>query len=136
MLFNSTPILLLSRFILAFSWIYQGAVPKLICRNPVEIELLRHVFVHEELACLLVVWMGYGEIVFGFLLLFTRQGWLFLLNIAGLLILLAYVAVFQPALLTLPFNPVILNVSLVGVSLIAYIELVNESRFGKRQQQG
>ncbi len=120
---KNSPVLLTARLVLAFSWIYQGAVPKVICRSPGEIELLQHVVRINELACSLVVWMGYGEILFGFILLFTTRRWVFLMNISALLMLLGYVAVFEPALFTLPFNPLILNVSLIGMSVIAYSEL-------------
>ncbi|MCG8342666.1 MAG: DoxX-like family protein [Chlorobiales bacterium] len=120
---KDSAVLLTARAVLAFSWIYQGAVPKIICRNPGELELLQHIIKAEELACSMIVWMGYGEIVFGLFLLFTTRSWVFLLNILALLILLGYVAVFEPDLFALPFNPLILNVSLIGMSLIAYSEL-------------
>lgn len=129
---DNTPALLIARFVLAFSWIYQGAVPKVICRSPEEIELLEHVIKSNELACTMVVWMGYGEIVFGTVLLFTGRSWVFLLNVFALLILLVYVAVFQPDLFTLPFNPLILNVSLIGISLIAYSELRKNKDLAER----
>lgn len=129
---ENTPALAVSRVVLAFSWIYQGAVPKIACQSPGEIELLGHVVRTYELACSLVTWMGYGEILFGIVLLFTFRSWVFLLNIIALLILLLYVAVFQPGLFILPFNPLTFNVSLIGVSLIAYMELAKHHRFGKR----
>ena len=129
---DNTPALLIARFVLAFSWIYQGAVPKVICRSPEEIELLEHVIKSNELACTMVVWMGYGEIVFGTVLLFTGRSWVFLLNVFALLILLVYVAVFQPDLFALPFNPLILNVSLIGISLIAYSELRKNKDLAER----
>jgi len=129
---ENTPILLICRVVLAFSWIYQGAVPKIACQSPGEVELLGHVVEVYELACSLVTWMGYGEILFGLLLLFTFRGWVFLLNVLALFLLLVYVAVFQADLFTLPFNPLTLNVSLIGVSLIAFMELSKMHRFGKR----
>lgn len=129
---NNSSVLIISRVVLAFSWIYQGAVPKVICRSPEEIELLEHVVGVYELACAAVTWMGYGEIVFGIVLLFTSRGWVFLLNVLALLMLLGYVAVFQPDLLTLPFNPLILNVSLIGISLIAYGELRKDKTLARR----
>ena len=129
---DNTPALLIARLVLAFSWIYQGAVPKVICRSPEEIGLLEHVIKSNELACTMVVWMGYGEIVFGTVLLFTGRSWVFLLNVVAFLILLVYVAVFQPDLFTLPFNPLILNVSLIGISLIAYSELRKNKDLAER----
>ncbi|MCW8815543.1 MAG: DoxX-like family protein [Chlorobium sp.] len=129
---DSSPILAISRIVLAFSWIYQGAVPKVICRSPGEIQLLEYVIRNNELACSMVVWMGYGEIVFGAFLLVTRRSGVFLLNVLALCTLLVYVAVFEPELLTLPFNPLILNVSLIGMSLIAYLELQKNTGFAER----
>lgn len=122
-LIKDSSVLLTARVVLAFSWIYQGAVPKVICRSPGEIELLQHVIRIEELACRMLVWMGYGEIVFGLILLFTTRAWVFMLNVFALVVLLGYVAAFQPELFALPFNPLIMNVSLIGMSLIAYTEL-------------
>ena len=124
--------LIIARIVLAFSWVYQGAVPKVICKSPEEIELLEHVIKTNELACSMITWMGYGEIVFGIILLFTARGWIFLFNVLALILLLGYVVVFQPDLLTMPFNPLILNVSLIGISLIAYNELRKSKDFGER----
>lgn len=129
---DNPPVLLIARLVLAFSWIYQGAVPKIICRSPEEIELLEHVIEANELACAMITWMGYGEIVFGTVLLFTGRAWVFLLNVFALLILLTYVAVFQPGLFTLSFNPLILNVSLIGMSLVAYSELRKKKSLAER----
>lgn len=129
---DNSSTLIIARIVLAFSWVYQGAVPKVICKSPEEIELLEHVIKTHELACSMVTWMGYGEIAFGIILLFTARGWIFLLNILALILLLGYVVVFQPDLLTMPFNPLILNVSLIGISLIAYNELRKSKDFGER----
>ncbi|MBM3162264.1 MAG: hypothetical protein FJZ79_02840 [Chlorobi bacterium] len=122
-LFAKNPVLFLSRTVLAFSWIYQGAVPKLVCRSEGEIELLGHVIPVYQWACAAVGWMGGAEIAFGLLLLAARQAWVFRLNIAVLLFLLAYVLLFEAGLFTEPFNPLTLNVSLIALSLIAINEL-------------
>ncbi|MEE9904765.1 DoxX-like family protein [Chlorobium sp.] len=121
--FVSHPALLISRMALGFSWIYQGAVPKLVCRSSGEIELLGHVIPVYEWACMAVSWMGAGEIIFGLILLFARRLWVFLFNIVALAALLVYVLIFEPYLFTEPFNPLTLNVSLICLSLIAIIEL-------------
>ncbi len=116
-------VLLLSRIALAFSWIYQGAVPKLVCRSAGETELLGHVIPVYQWACMAVSWMGAGEIVFGLLLLAVRRIWIFHLNIAVLVFLLIFVLLFEPQLFTEPFNPLTLNVALIALSLIAIAEL-------------
>lgn len=115
--------LILARIALAFSWIYQGAVPKLACMSIGEIELVGFVIKTYELACTMVVWMGYGEILFGAVLLFTRQRWVFMMNSVFLTLLVVYVAVADPGLLVLPFNPLTLNVALVALSAVAFLEL-------------
>ncbi len=120
---NESPILLLSRIALAFSWVYQGVVPKIICQSRGEIDLLTHLIPFQEWACTAVVWIGVAEIVFGLLLLVTTNGWLFWLNMAALIGLLLFVALFEPAMFTLPFNPLTLNVSLIALSLIAVMEI-------------
>ncbi|MBM3422109.1 MAG: DoxX-like family protein [Chlorobi bacterium] len=121
--FVSPPALLISRMALSFSWIYQGAVPKLACRSSGEIDLLGHVIPVYEWACMAVGWMGAGEIIFGLILLFTRRIWVYRFNIVALTALLVYVLIFEPDLFTEPFNPLTLNVSLIGLSLIAILEL-------------
>lgn len=121
-LFRQSPVLLICRVVLAFSWIYQGIVPKIVCKSPGEVDLITPVAPVYQIACSLITWMGYGEILFGVLLL-AAGAWAFRLNVAVLLLLLGWVAVVEPSMFTLPFNPLTLNVSLIGLSLIAMYEL-------------
>jgi uncharacterized membrane protein YphA (DoxX/SURF4 family) len=127
-LFSQSPTLLISRVVLAFSWIYQGIVPKIVCRSPGELQLLEPVFPVYQVACAFVTYMGYGEILFGILLLVVRKGWVFLANVLLLVVLLAYVAVVEPDMFTLPFNPLTLNIALIGISVIAMIEINIQQR--------
>ena len=120
---NQTPTLLLCRIALAFSWIYQGAVPKIVCQSRGEIDLLGHVIPVYQWVCEAIFWMGAGEILFGLLLLFAASSWLFWLNIVALTGLLLFVLLFEPAMFTLPFNPLTLNISLIVLSVIALIEM-------------
>lgn len=117
------PVLLFCRLALAFSWIYQGLVPKIVCRNPVEIGLLEPVVPVYRLACSMIVLMGYGELLFGAALLFFAWRWLYRLNIAALVLLVAYVAAVEPSLFFQPFNPATLSAALIALSLIALHEL-------------
>ena len=66
---NQTPVLLTCRAALAFSWIYQGAVPKIACQSRGETDLLGHLIPVYQWACEAVVWMGAAEIIFGLFLL-------------------------------------------------------------------
>ncbi|NTV91815.1 MAG: hypothetical protein HGA72_00630 [Chlorobiaceae bacterium] len=124
--FRDSPALLLCRAALAFSWIYQGAVPKIACRSTGEIDLLGHVIPVYQWACIAVTWMGVAEILFGLYLLVAPKSWAFWLNVLTLISLLVYVAIFEPELFTLPFNPLTLNISLIALSLIAVKELGNK----------
>ncbi|HHE32007.1 MAG TPA: hypothetical protein ENL07_05125 [Chlorobaculum parvum] len=117
---SQSPVLIVSRIALAFVWLYQGAVPKLVCPSPVELGLLSHLGPLFGFMCSV---MGYGEIAFGILLLLTPWRWPFLLNIAAMLSLFGFVALHEPHLLTEAFNPVTLNVTVIALSVIAYREI-------------
>lgn len=114
---SQSPTLLVSRIALAFVWIYQGSVPKLVCQSPVELELLTHLGPASGFLCSA---MGYGEILFGILLLLTPWRWPFVLNMLSMLGLFAYVSLTEPYLLVQPFNPVTLNVAVIALSFIAF----------------
>ncbi|NTW51031.1 MAG: hypothetical protein HGB22_00380 [Chlorobiaceae bacterium] len=117
------PALLICRIVLAFAWIYQGLVPKIVCKSPGEVNLIAPVAPIYEIACNLITYMGYGEIVFGLAILILAKRWMFQLNIVVLVVLLAYVGFVEPGMFTLPFNPLTLNAALVGLSLIALLEM-------------
>ncbi|NTU53435.1 MAG: hypothetical protein HGA97_07015 [Chlorobiaceae bacterium] len=119
-----SPELIVSRIALAFVWIYQGIVPKLVCQSPIELGLLAHLGPAFGFLCSI---MGYGEILFGLLLLFSPWRWPFLLNIAAMLGLLAFVSVTEPGLLTQPFNPVTLNAALIALSITAYSAMASDA---------
>ncbi|MEI8186648.1 MAG: DoxX-like family protein [Chlorobiaceae bacterium] len=120
---NQSPALILCRIVLAFSWIYQGAVPKIVCQSRGEIDLLGHVIPLYQWVCEAIIWIGAGEILFGLLLLVAASTWLFRFNIVALTGLLLFVLLFEPAMFTLPFNPLTLNISLIALSVIALIEM-------------
>jgi hypothetical protein len=117
---RQSPVLLVSRIALAFVWIYQGVVPKLVCQSPVELGLLEHLGPLFGFLCSV---MGYGEVLFGLLLLLTPWRWPFVLNIVAMLGLLVYVSLTEPRLLTEPFNPVTLNVALIALSITALVSM-------------
>lgn len=117
---RQSPALIASRIALAFVWVYQGAVPKLVCPSPIELGLLSHLGPLYGFMCSV---MGYGEIAFGLLLLLTPWRWPFLLNIAAMLSLLGFVSLHEPRLLAEAFNPVSLNAAVIALSLTAYWEM-------------
>ncbi|KAA6232683.1 hypothetical protein FP507_06020 [Chlorobium phaeovibrioides] len=133
-LIHGSPMLWISRVALAFSWIYQGAVPKLACRSSGEVELLGHLIPVYRWACMAVSWMGVAEIMFGLLLLVSMRYWVFWFNMMALAGLLLFVALFEPAMLTLPFNPLTLNVALIALSLVALLELKKQKNNSHAEQ--
>ena len=118
--FRQSPVVLVSRIALAFVWIYQGIVPKLVCQSPIELGLLSHLGPMFGFLCSI---MGYGEMLFGVLILLSPWRWPFLLNIAALLGLFGFVSLTEPQLLVQPFNPVTLNVALIALSITAFISM-------------
>jgi uncharacterized membrane protein YphA (DoxX/SURF4 family) len=120
---RQAPALLISRIVIAFAWIYQGLVPKIVCKSPGEVNLVAPVAPVYQIACNLITYMGYGEILFGLGILILAKRWMFQLNIVVLVVLLGYVALVEPGMFTLPFNPLTLNAALVGLSLIALQEM-------------
>jgi len=117
---SQSPVLLICRVALAFVWLYQGAVPKLVCQSPVELGLLSHLGPLYGFMCSV---MGYGEMAFGLLILLTPWRWPFLLNIAAMLSLFGFVALHEPHLLVEAFNPVTLNVTVIALSIIAFLDM-------------
>lgn len=117
---HQPPVVWVSRVALAFVWIYQGIVPKLVCQSPVELELLAHLGPLYGFLCSV---MGYGEILFGLLLLLSPWRWPFLVNIAAMLGLFVFVSMTEPQLHFEAFNPVTLNVTVIALSINAFISM-------------
>lgn len=112
----------LSRLIIAFVWIYQGLVPKLIFRHGDEVAMLTAGGIRPERALSLLTLIGWAEIAFGLLcLILWRARSLFLLNVALMLCALIAVAINSPQYTISAFNPVTLNVTMIALSLIGFI---------------
>lgn len=111
-----------ARFTLAFIWIYQGVVPKLLFRDTGELAILQRsgLFLGSEPTVLSVV--GILEILFGLLLLWRWQSkFLLLLNIVLLVLLGAGALLSQPQIFVAPFNPLTLNVAMAALALLGYV---------------
>lgn len=108
----------LSRIGIAFIWLYHGLIPKLIFRDPTELELVSNgPIIHSALTT--VILAGIGEVILGILvLLFWSHRWPAYLSIvlfSGLLI--GGVAV-DAGLAVEAFNPVTLSGSAILFGLI------------------
>ena len=114
------------RLMVAFIWIYQGLVPKLIFGNPDERAMLADAGWHAESILTAVRWAGIAEIAFGVLLIVAwRVRTLFSITILLMLAALAVVGMESPRYFSAAFNPVTLNLSMVALSIIGLLCGVN-----------
>ena len=113
-----------ARFIISFSWLYHGLIPKLIHIAPLELKMTASFGFNPEISTLITRAAGIGEIIFAVLFfIFYRSILINILNIAALVGLMLFVAVLQPALLIEAFNPVTTNIALIAFSLVLIKEL-------------
>jgi uncharacterized membrane protein YphA (DoxX/SURF4 family) len=105
-------------------WIYQGVVPKLIARHPDELLMIRQTGFPASAANAACAGIGIAEVLLGLVLLIAwHTRWPLWFTIVAMPAALIAVAVTSPAFVSARFNPVTLNISLVGLAAIA---LINE----------
>jgi len=112
---------LFSSVALSLVWIYQGLIPKLLYRDTGELELLKQsgLFGGNEKSVLTII--GWAEILFGLVILFVHKKSIHIINIIALLLLLAGAICSNATILTFPFNPFSLNISMIAISAIAIL---------------
>jgi len=111
--------------ILALLWIYQGLVPKFLFLNSDEIFVWQWVGLSLENAKLAGHASGITEIIFGLCFLFSAHKYIHYLSILGLLGLLVLIGFLIPSTLILPYNPIVMNISMISLSII-YLLLLKE----------
>lgn len=111
--------------ILALLWIYQGLVPKFLFLNSDEIFVWQWVGLSLEKAKLAGHASGITEIIFGLCFLFSAHKYIHYLSILGLLGLLVLIGFLIPSTLILPYNPIVMNISMISLSII-YLLLLKE----------
>jgi uncharacterized membrane protein YphA (DoxX/SURF4 family) len=115
---------LVGRISLGFVWIYMGLVPKLLYHETGELAIMRRAalpFLSPETWVTIV---GALEILFGLAILgFWRSRWPLLAQVVMLIPLTVGAFVSTPDLFIQPFNPVTLNVSIVGLAVMALLSL-------------
>jgi uncharacterized membrane protein YphA (DoxX/SURF4 family) len=110
------------RLMVAFVWLYQGLVPKLLFSNPDESLMLADAGWSAESIIAAVRWAGIAEIAFGVLLIVAwRVRTLFAMTIALMLVAIAFVGVESPRYLSAAFNPITLNLAMVALSAIGLL---------------
>lgn len=118
----------LSKFInlsLAFLWGYQGLIPKILFINPDEIAIWQTFGFSYAQAQLAGRGSGILECIFALLFLFNSSKYLHYLSIFSLVFLFALVAFLIPDSLIRAFNPVVMNLAMISLS-ICYCMLHNQ----------
>lgn len=115
--------------LLSFVWIYQGLIPKVIFMYEEEVRMLSTLIGSNSYAKETLKVIGLLEIVFGviWLLPFQKRR-LFLLHIIIILALTIAAWITNMNSFLEPFNPATLNVVLIGLSIVGYMNSSNLPR--------
>ncbi|HHT7191026.1 TPA: DoxX-like family protein [Bacillus cereus] len=109
-------------FLFAFVWVYQGSFPKIIFTHPEEVKMLSVMIGSTENSILALKIIGWSEIIFGVIwLLPLPKRKLFILHIFMLIVLTIAAGFTNITSFTEPFNPITLNVLLMVLSIVGYI---------------
>jgi len=112
----------LSRATVAFVWIYQGLVPKLIAPHAHELAMLADAGIPDGVAPMTLAAIGWAEVLLGVIvLLLSRFRWPLMLTAFLMVLATIAVAVNSPMHLTAAFNPVTLNLLVAVVALIGLL---------------
>jgi hypothetical protein len=111
-----------ARSALAFVWLYQGAVPKLLHQHADELAMLQQAGISVMTAPLAAQVIGGMEVVFGLamLLVFHRR-WPFVVTIVLMIAATLGVAISAPRFLVAAFNPVSLNVLMIALAVVGLL---------------
>jgi len=122
---NNNPLLKFINLSLSFLWGYQGLIPKILFINPDEIAIWQTFGFSYAQAQLAGQLSGVLECVFALLLLFSSSKYLHYLSIFSLVFLFALVAFLIPDSLVRAFNPVVMNIAMISLS-VCYCMLRNQ----------
>lgn len=106
-------------YILAALWCYQGLIPKLLFISPEEIAVWQWIGFSTNTATRLGQLSGVIEIIFALLFILLPIKLLHYLSIIGLLFLLLLIGWVVPNSLIGAFNPVVMNIAMISLSVIA-----------------
>jgi hypothetical protein len=112
------------RYVIAFIWVYQGIVPKLLGPHVDELRMNMALGLTEAQAHILSYVGGGLEIGLGLLVLvFYRSRWPYIATIAALLGLFVFTLVFVPDFTVSAFNSTTVNLAVCALAVIALAEL-------------
>ncbi|MCG2608934.1 DoxX-like family protein [Acinetobacter sp. SM34] len=113
---------------LAVLWIYQGLIPKILFQSTAEIAIWQSMGLELALAKICVALSGMIEMMFGCtFVIWPRAILIHQLNILGLSGLLLLIMLTNPLQLTTAFNPVVMNMAMISLSMLA-IQLLKLSQ--------
>ncbi|HHK5533106.1 TPA: DoxX-like family protein [Bacillus mobilis] len=126
-------------FLIAFVWMYQGIVPKLVFTHSEEVKMLSVMIGSTEHSIFVLKIIGLLEIIFGviWLLPFQKRK-VFVVHIFMLITLTIAAGFTNIVSFTEPFNPITLNVLLMGLSIVGYINSFDlpSAKNCKRKRKG
>jgi hypothetical protein len=114
---------LIADMFLAMAWFYQGLIPKIIFADSGEVEMLQRTGLFNGQEKNIKTLIGVAEIIFGFMFLLIQKKAIHYLNIIALILLAIAAYYVKPASYTFPFNPFSLNISMIGISIIALVNI-------------
>lgn len=107
------------RVAIAFVWLYQGLVPKLLYLHEDELAMSMAAGFSHSGAVKVAIAGGVLEIGMAVLVLaFWRHRWPLYLTAIAMLGLLCFVILVQPELLVAAFNPVTTNIAVLALSMV------------------
>lgn len=125
-------------FLFSFTWLYQGFIPKVLIKHPLEIDMLMKLLpLTFDQASTAIIWVGILEMIVGLLFLIPKLQTLLIkaqVLLFPLLTLSAIIA--SPSVANAPFNVITFNIGLWIASIIALL-LTKElptARFCKRKR--
>jgi hypothetical protein len=118
----------LCNFTVAGIWLYQGLVPKLLGPHPDEVAMSNAFGIPPGLQAPISYAAGAGEVLLGLcVLLLPRRAWPQLFSAVATAVLLLFVAIYTPRYLVGAFNPVVMNVASIALSVVALLALRTEA---------
>ena len=105
---------------LAVLWIYQGLIPKILFQSNAEIDIWQTMGFELHIAKICVALSGVLEMMFGCAFLIWQKAiFIHQLSILGLIGLLLLIMITDPLQLTTAFNPVVMNIAMLALSIVA-----------------
>lgn len=113
---------LIARIAIAFVWLYQGAVPKLLHQHPDELAMIQQAGIAATSAPMALQVVGSCEVAFGLVMLvFFRQRWHFILTFLLMIAATIGVTLHSSHYLAAAFNPISLNLLMMALALVGYV---------------